>query len=279
MSLKTIVLSGASSGIGEACALRLVEQGFRVCAGVRRLADAEGLVARSAGRVVPLLLDVTDSGSIQAAAEQVAALVGDAGLAGLVNNAGIVIPGPLEYLPIAKLRTVLEVNLVGHVAVTQVMLPLLRQGRGRIVFMSSLGGRVASPLTGSYNASKFGLEAIADVWRMELTGCGIPVSVIEPGPVATPIWRKSIKAGDGVEIPEAGQQRYAGLVAGVRAWAERSAEHGIPLDDVVDAVVHALTAAQPRTRYPVGKGSRLFLWTRLLPDRLRDRLVVRALVR
>jgi NAD(P)-dependent dehydrogenase (short-subunit alcohol dehydrogenase family) len=207
----------------------------------------------------------------------VAAAVGDAGLAGLVNNAGITAPGPLEYLPTAALRSVLDVNVIGHVAVTQAFLPLLHAGRGRIVFMSSLAGRVASPLSGAYAASKFALEALADVWRMELESSGLSVSVVEPGTVATPIWGKSIAASDEVlnRVPPEGRARYEHISAGMRAWAERSRRGGVPMGVVTSAVLHALTAQRPRTRYAVGRGSRLFLLLRLAPDRARDRLLLR----
>jgi NAD(P)-dependent dehydrogenase (short-subunit alcohol dehydrogenase family) len=274
---RTVVVTGASSGIGEACALRLDQEGFRVFAGVRNESDGRTLQQRASDRLAPLHLDVTDPAAIDQAARAVAAAVGDAGLAGLLNNAGITAPGPLEYLPTAALRDVLDVNVIGHVAVTQAFLPLLHAGRGRIVFMSSLAGRVASPLSGAYAASKFALEALADAWRMELESSGVSVSVIEPGTVATPIWEKGMAASDEVldQVPMEGRARYERISAGMRAWAERSTQGGVPMSTVTSAVVHALTARRPRTRYAVGRGSRLFLFLRFAPDRARDRLLLR----
>ena len=170
----TVVITGASTGIGEASALELGRRGFRVFAGVRREADAQRLKARSPD-IAPLLLDVTDAGQIAAAAEAVGRAVGDAGLAGLVNNAGIVVAGPLEILPLDRLRSQFEVNVVGQIAVTQAFLPLLRKGRGRIVNMSSLNGRIASPYLAPYAASKHALEAVNNAMRVEFRAWGIRV--------------------------------------------------------------------------------------------------------
>jgi NAD(P)-dependent dehydrogenase (short-subunit alcohol dehydrogenase family) len=278
-SRKAIVVTGASSGIGQACALRLERTGFHVFGCVRKEADGHALKRLAPGNVDVVLLDVTDASSIAAAAAAVTALVGEAGIAGLVNNAGIVAPGPLELLSATDLRRVLEVNVIGQVSTTQAFLPLLRLCRGRIVFVSSLAGRVASPLTGSYCASKFALEALSDVWRMELHTSGISISVIEPGAVATPIWSKSLTASSALfdAMPEVARLRYERLTNGVRNWAERSSQRGIPMDEVTGAVIHAVSAERPKTRYAVGRGSRLYTLLRFLPDRLRDRLILRAL--
>jgi NAD(P)-dependent dehydrogenase (short-subunit alcohol dehydrogenase family) len=276
---RAIVITGASSGIGEACALHLDRNGFQVFAGVRREADGVALERRASDRLRAVRLDVTDPASIAGAAETVAEAVGDAGVGGLVNNAGIVAAGPLEFLPIDDLRAVLEVNVVGQVATTQAFLPLIRRGGGRLVSISSSSGRVAAPLTGSYCASKFALEALSDVWRMELRSSGIPVSVIEPGVVATPIWDKSLASSRQVleSMPEEAQDRYARLTSGVRAWAERGSREGIPLPQVTAAVLHALVAEKPKQRYAVGKGSRAYMLCRFLPDGMRDRIVLRSL--
>jgi NAD(P)-dependent dehydrogenase (short-subunit alcohol dehydrogenase family) len=278
-SSKTIVITGASSGIGAACALHLDQSGFQVFAGVRQQADGIALKRRASDRLQFLPLDVTDSESLAAAVARVAASVGDAGVGGLVNNAGIVGPGPLEFLPIDDLRQVLEVNVVGQVATAQAFLPLIRRGQGRLVFVSSLSGRVAAPLTGAYCASKFALEALCDAWRMELRASGIRVSVIEPGMVATPIWTKSLASSLQVvdAMPEDARARYARLTVGVRAWAERGVQGGVGIDEVTRAVMHALIAETPRQRYAVGRGSRLFMLFRFLPDGLRDRLLLRSL--
>lgn len=276
--MKAVVVTGASSGIGEACALRLDAAGYRVFAGVRRAVDGEALRSKASGSLTPVLLDVTDGAAIAGVVGQITATVGRKGIAGLVNNAGITAPGPLEALPVSHLRTVLEVNVIGLVAVTQAFLPLLRLGRGRVIVMGSLSGRIATPLTGAYNASKFAIEALSDVLRMELRLQGIEVSVIEPGAVATPIWNKALASNDAVVSTTTPETRalYGALIDGMRAWAVRSSAGGIPLDEVTDAVMHALTAVRPKTRYAVGKGSRLFLLLRYLPDRRRDNLLLRA---
>src|SRR5258708_33287478 len=183
---RSVVATGASTGIGEACALRLDRRGFHVFAGVRREVDGGALKQKASGRLTPILLDVTDASSIKSAAAAVAASLDEEGLSGLVNNAGIAIAGPLEFLPIDELRRQFEVNVIGQIAVTQAFLPLLRKGHGRIVNMGSISGRLAFPLLGPYAASKFALRALTTALRMELRPWGIPVSIIEPSGIATP---------------------------------------------------------------------------------------------
>ncbi|HET9162201.1 MAG TPA: SDR family NAD(P)-dependent oxidoreductase, partial [Solirubrobacterales bacterium] len=173
--MKSVLVTGASSGIGRATALRLDRAGWRVFAGVRKEADADSLRAGASARLVPLMLDVTDAAAIAAAAEQIAAEVGEGGLGGLVNNAGVGLLGPLETLPIEDFRRTVEVNLIAQVAVTQALLPQVRAARGRIVFVSSVGGRMAMPFGSPYHAAKFGLEAVADSLRRELRPWGIAV--------------------------------------------------------------------------------------------------------
>src|SRR5918996_79044 len=193
-SRAAVVVTGASTGIGRATALDLVSRGFDVFAGVRREADGDSVAAESSGAVTPVILDVTDAATIDGAALRVTDAVGDGGLRGLVNNAGIAEPAPLEIMPIDALRRQLEVNLVGQVAVTQAFLPLIRAARGRVVNISSVGGRVASPALGAYSASKYAIEALSDAMRMELHPWGIQVSVIEPGSISTEIWRRGYEA-------------------------------------------------------------------------------------
>jgi NAD(P)-dependent dehydrogenase (short-subunit alcohol dehydrogenase family) len=182
-----VLITGASTGIGRAAALRLEATGWQVFAGVRRQEDAEALRAVAGNRLTPLTLDVTDGAQIAAAAEQVSA-ESEGGLDGLVNNAGVAVPSPLETIPIEDFRRQVEVNLTAQVAVTQALLPQVRAARGRIVFISSIGGRIAFPLTGAYHAAKFGIEAIGDVFRQELRPWEISVSIVEPGSIDTPIW-------------------------------------------------------------------------------------------
>ncbi len=274
-----VVVTGASTGIGEACALGLDGLGVRVFAGVRKAADGDALTRKASGRLTPVLLDVTDAAAIAAAAETVAKAVGEAGLAGLVNNAGISVAGPLEFLPIAELRAQLEVNVIGQVAVTQAFLPMLRKARGRIVNMGSIAGRSATPFVGAYCASKFALEALTDALRMELGPWGIAVSIVEPGAVATPIWEKSVARASATMARRPPQARdfYGQALTTMREASERMARGAIPTDRVVAAVVHALTAARPKTRYLVGADAKVQVALKILPDRLRDRLIVRAL--
>jgi NAD(P)-dependent dehydrogenase (short-subunit alcohol dehydrogenase family) len=230
--------------------------------------------------LAPLQLDVTDAAAIAAAAGRVAEAVGAAGLAGLVNNAGIVVAGPLELVPLADFRKQFEVNVIGQIAVTQALLPLLRRAHGRIVNMSSLNGRIAAPYLAPYAASKYALEAISDALRSELRAWGIEVSLIEPGSHATPIWDKSFAAADELEAASAreGLALYEADLAAVRAASRRMAETAPPVDAVVRAVIHALTARRPKTRYPVGwQAWFLFRARKWVPDRLWDGFVRRAM--
>ena len=274
-----VVVTGASSGIGRACALHLAALGFQVFAGVRRAEDGAALRAASSDRLTPVLLDVADETSIRAATETITAAAGASGLAGLVNNAGIGVGGPLEFLPPAEFRTQLEVNVTGQLAVTQALLPLLRQGRGRIVNMGSIGGRIASPFVGPYSASKFALEALTDALRMELQPWGLHVAIVEPGTVATPIWEKSVARADRLmrALPPQAQTLYGAAFTAMRAGAERTGKErlGVSPEVVARAVAHALTAGKPKTRYLVGWDARIAVLFTLVPDRLRDRVILR----
>lgn len=273
-----IVITGASTGIGTACAFHLDRLGFRVFAGIRNEKDGRALIQGSSGRIVPLLIEVTDGASAVAAADRVAKEVGNAGLSGLVNNAGIVVGGPLEFLPLSEIRKQFEVNVLGQIAVIQAFLPLLRLGRGRIVNMGSIAGRVASPFIGPYSASKYAFEAVTDALRIELLPWKISVSIIEPGDVATPIWKKSLAAAHETarRFPSQAVDLYGPSLEAVTRAAEKSAAAGIAPDLIARAVAHALTAANPRTRYLVGSGVRLRAFLKkVLPDRLFDQLIVR----
>jgi len=274
-----VVITGASTGIGAACARELARRGFRVFAGVRKATDGDRLKNASA-EIVPLLIDVTDTSQIAAAADCVARTVGAGGLAGLVNNAGIVVAGPLEILPLAELRRQLEVNVVGQVAVMQAFIPLVRLARGRIVNVGSVNGRMTPPYMAPYAASKHALEAINNALRSELRAWGIEVSIIEPGATATPIWDKSLAAADllAQTAPAEDMRLYKTDLDALTEATREIARSAAPVDRVVRCVVHALTARRPRTRYPVGLHANLVLRAyKWMPDRLWDWLVQRSL--
>lgn len=277
--MRSVLVTGASTGIGRATALHLDAAGWRVFAGVRREEDAESLCQAGSERLVPLMLDVTDAAQIAAATERVGAKVGAAGLDGLVNNAGIAVPGPLETLPIEDFKRQIEVNLTAHVAVTQAMLPAIRSARGRIVFITSIGGLMAFPMFGAYHAAKFGLEAVGDVFRQELRPWGIKVAIVEPGSIATPIWERGDEAVDdiGKRARDDHAELYGEASAAFREVARKTGERGIPPERVAVKIEHALSASRPRARYLVGADARgQALAAKLLPDRLRDWLVARV---
>jgi NAD(P)-dependent dehydrogenase (short-subunit alcohol dehydrogenase family) len=279
MSLN-VVVTGASTGIGRAIALRLSAAGHRTFASVRKAEDAAALVRAGSGELYPILLDVTDAASINRAAGEVAELLGDAPLNGLVNNAGVGIVGPLEYIKLADLRNQLEVNVVGVVAVTQAFLPLLRRGPGRIVNIGSMNGRIATPFIGAYCASKYALEAITDTLRMELAPWKIDASVIEPGPIESSIWDKSRRQAEQLvrDLPEEARERYAPEIASMSKIIDRSERAAVPADRVASAVEHALSARRPKTRYMVGPQARVLSLLRgVLPDRKLDWAIRRAL--
>jgi NAD(P)-dependent dehydrogenase (short-subunit alcohol dehydrogenase family) len=276
--MKSVLITGASTGIGRASALWLDRAGWRVFAGVRREEDAESLSAE-ASNLVPLMLDVTDAAQIAAAAERIASAVGEAGLDGLVNNAGIAVPSPLETIPIDEFQQQIEVNLTGQVAVTQAFLPLIRQARGRIVFVSSIGGLIAFPLTGAYHAAKFGIEAVGDVFRRELRSWGISVSIVEPGSIATPIWDRGDQKADeiGARTPQR-EELYGRAIARYRKVIEDTVKRGIPPEKVAEVIEHALDAQRPKARYLVGRDAKVQARLRhLIPTRVFDRILVRVL--
>jgi NAD(P)-dependent dehydrogenase (short-subunit alcohol dehydrogenase family) len=268
--LRTVLVTGASSGIGAACAERLSRRGWRVLAGVRREGDAPAGTEE-------VLLDVTDADQIQAAAERVD------DLQGLVNNAGIASVGPLEFLPIEEFRRQLEVNVTGQVAVTQAMLQALRRGRGRIVFIGSVAGKSALPFLGAYAASKHALEAVADSLRIELAPWDIGVTILEPASIKTPIWTRSGARADELlqtmDERERLEELYGSTIARFRGVALKRAEAGAPVESVADAVEDALRAPRPPTRRLVGRDAQIRASLELLPDRLRDRLYKRVLTR
>lgn len=280
LSRPAVVVTGASTGIGAACVETLVGAGFFVFGSVRNAADADRLTAQFGANFAPLLFDVTDAGAVAAGARAVEARLGGATLAGLVNNAGVAVPGPLLHLPIADLRRQLEINLVGQLQVTQAFAPLLGArtpqagAPGRIVMMSSVAGRFASPFLGAYNASKFALEGLSDALRRELKVYGIDVVLIEPGMIATPIWDKA----ESVDFAPFDGTIYGPAARLVKQWAVAGGRAAPGPRIVADAVLHALTAPRPPVRVPVMK-NRFLGWTlpSLLPMRLVDWLTDRRL--
>ncbi len=274
---RAVVITGAATGIGEACTHRLAAAGFHVFAGVRKMADGVALQKRVTGQVTPLLLDVTDPVQIVAAQALVASSMGEQGLVGLVNNAGVAVGGPLEFLPLAELRYQMDVNVYGVLAVTQAFLPLLRRATGRIINISSISGLASSPFIGPYAASKYALEALSDALRLELRPWGIPVVLIEPGTIATPIWQKGLAMADRLlaQLPPAAYTLYGPVFPFMRARLANP--KGIPADMVAQVVAQALAAKQPKARYLVGNDARVRMIIEGLPTRWRDRLIASRL--
>lgn len=270
-----IFITGTSSGIGRACLERLLSASFSVFAAVRRETDAGDLLQLFGDRVHPVLMDLTDQDSIAAAVSQVEAQLGTGGLTGLVNCAGIGVSGPVEYLPLAELRRQFEVNVFGQIAVTQGLLPLLRRGKGRIVNIGSIGDRVTIPFGGPLCASKHALAALNDALRQELYPWGIHVCLIEPASISTPAVDKLVSDNEqfvGTMSAKA-QSRYRAIFREFTRRAAAREKGGSPPSVVADAVLQALTATRPRTRYLCGKDARLLaILSRLLTDRLFDRL-------
>lgn len=272
------MITGTSTGIGEACALHLDKLGFQVFAGVRKAVDGEALKRKASHQLMPILIDVTDSTSIKSAAEIVTEAIGGVGLAGLVNNAGIAVAGPLEFLPIVDLREQLEVNVIGQIAVIQAFLPLLRKKPGRIINLGSMSGKIALPYLGPYAASKFALEALTDSLRVELRPWGIRVSIIEPANIATPIWEKSKATTEArmKKLPQQARDLYGSVMAIMLKSADKMSKAAISPDHVAQAVAHALMAKRPKTRYFVGRSVKIM--TTILnrfPDSLRDWVIMK----
>jgi NAD(P)-dependent dehydrogenase (short-subunit alcohol dehydrogenase family) len=280
-TVKSVLVTGASTGIGRECVLRLAAAGFDVYAGVRSSGAAADLRQNAAG-LTPVTIDVTDAASIEGAARFIGERTGDRGLWGLVNNAGISVAGPLELLPIEELKRQFDVNVFGQIAVTQAFLPLIRKARGRILFMGSIAGRLAIPFVGAYSGAKYALEAFSDALSMELRQWKIPVSILEPGNVATPIWEKSKdRFLETVrKITPAGRELYREWLDAIPKAVDGFTRGGIPPSRVASIVVKAISSPRPRARYTVGWDSRVYgKLAPLLPGRLRQRLIPRFIPR
>jgi len=277
--MKSVVVTGASTGIGRGCVKVLVRSGFRVFGSVRRRVDADRLSQEVGAGFTPLMFDITDAAAVAAGAAEVARALDGGTLSGLVNNAGIAVPGPLLYLKISDFQHQISVNLTGQLIVSQAFLPLLGADRaragapGRIVMISSVSGRNAMPFLGPYSASKFGLEGLSESLRRELMLFGIDVIVVAPGNVATPIWDKA-QAQD--IAPFAGTP-YAPALEAMKKFALAGGRNGLPPERLGEAVKTALTAPRPRTRYTVTPGPLQNRIVTVLPKRWVDRLIGRRL--
>ncbi len=277
-SPRSVVVTGVSTGIGEATARVLAEAGFHVFGSVRRAGDAADLAALLGSRFTPVVFDITDRPAIAAAADAVASVLGRRTLTGLVNNAGIAVPGPLLWLDPDDFRRQIDVNLLGQLIVTQTLAPLLGTDRsrtgapGRIVMMSSVGGRNASPFMGAYNASKFALEGLSESLRRELMLFGIDVVIVAPGAVATPIWDKA-ESLDPAALSDT--PYFAPAVKARAIIAEGKA--GLAPEVIGRAVLTALTSPRPKVRYTITPHPVRDWLVRMLPRRLVDRLVASRL--
>jgi NAD(P)-dependent dehydrogenase (short-subunit alcohol dehydrogenase family) len=272
------VVTGASTGIGRATALDLAANGFEVFAGVRRKADGEALKEAAPENLTPLIIDVTKPATISRAKTAIARKAGSDGVSALVNNAGIAIAGPLEFLPLDDFRRQIEVNLTGHLAVTQALLPQLRKAQGRIVNITSIGGLISYPFNGPYHASKWGLEALSDSLRVELQPWGIDVIAIEPGGVATEIWDRGIDRANELRetMPRDAKKLYGPAMEAMLKLMGGTGDSGLHPDKAAKVIRKALTARRPKTRYLLGRDAKgAIRMKRLLNDRTWDRLVTR----
>ncbi|WP_374569913.1 SDR family oxidoreductase [Phenylobacterium sp.] len=276
--MASIVVTGASTGIGRACVEEAARAGFHVFASVRKQADADGLSQAFGDKVTPLIFDVTDPAAVRAGADKVREALKGEPLAGLVNNAGVAVAGPLLHLPLEEFRQQIEINLIGVVAVTQAFAPLLTakagQGAaGRIVNISSVGGKNANPFMAPYCASKFAVEGLSESLRRELMGLGIDVIVVAPGAVATPIWSKA----EEVDVTPYKDTPFAPALDRLRAYMLANGPKGLKPQAIGQAVMKALTAPKPRTRYPVTPDPVQNLMTTILPKRMVDRVIGKQL--
>jgi NAD(P)-dependent dehydrogenase (short-subunit alcohol dehydrogenase family) len=271
------VVTGASAGIGASLARELARRGFHVLAGVRRDRDADAIRTE---HVEPVILDITEPTQVAALAARVAA--DPRRLHALVNNAGIQVNAPVEALPLERWRHVFEVNLFGHVAVTQALLPALLRNRGRVVNISSIGGKAAMPTYGAYAGAKFALEAVSDALRREVAPLGVRVVVIEPGGVRTELASRGIATANDLAAgmtPEQ-QERYGGLVQAINTLMATGTASGLSADAAARVIAKAVTARRPRTRYTVGRdAATLVPLTRVLPDRALDCVIATTLRR
>jgi NAD(P)-dependent dehydrogenase (short-subunit alcohol dehydrogenase family) len=272
-----VIVTGASTGIGAATARELASRGFHVLAGVRRVSDADALRSE---RIEPLTLDITVDADVAAIAERVAHDPAHRKLRALVNNAGIAVNAPVEALPIAEWRRQFEVNLFGHIAMTQALLPALRDSSGTVVNISSVGGKVAMATYGAYAGSKFALEAVSDALRREVAEFGVKIVVVEPGAVITEMSGRGIATADSLADAMTAEQHrhYDALINAITAQSRSFTEAGVSATHAAKIVVGAIAAKKPRTRYTVGRDAAIIVkLARFASDRLLDRFLRRNL--
>jgi len=277
--MKSILITGTSTGIGKACALLLDSLGYQVIAGVRKNSDGEALKAQSSSRLAPLILDITDMNSI-ADAVQIMESNSDNQLSALVNNAGIAFRGPLEYIPVIDFRKQLEVNLIGQLALTQACMPLLRSGQGRILFIGSASGRLPPPFLGPYAVAKSGLEMVSNTLRLELRPWGLHVSILICGSVVTPIWQHATNTAHDLSqsLPPTGQQQYQANIEASNVFYDSLGHEGLPADVVARKVARILTVRNPRSCYLVGKDAWIYTFIiRFFPTFVREWITLREM--
>ena len=276
----SVLITGASSGIGRTCALMLDQAGYQVFAGVRTFQALEGLSSLASGRLCPVILDITDAIQIRSACQTIGLRLEGKGLVALINNAGITLPGSMEFLSLDGFRKEIEVNVIGHLAVTQAFLPWIREAKGRIINVGSALGKFVMPLTGAYAASKFALEAMTDALRRELLPSGIYVSLIAPGSVESAIWDKidaevaQMEAG----LTQEANERYGQTGESIANLWKKAHRRAIPPEAVANVVLKILESSRPQPRYPIGLDARfLSIVGRFVPDSLVDWVVDKIL--
>jgi NAD(P)-dependent dehydrogenase (short-subunit alcohol dehydrogenase family) len=278
--MKSVVITGASTGIGWATAKLLIDKGYRVFGSVRKPADAERLVGEFGGNFVPLLFDVTDEAAVLAAAREVRTALNGETLAGLVNNAGIAVPGPVLELSADEFRRQMDVNVIGPIISTQAFGPLLgvdpslKGPKGRIVMISSVAGKNGNPLTPAYAASKHAIEGLSESLRRELMLFGIDVIIVAPGPVKTPIWGKG--QAD-VDMSKYKNSPYLPALQKVAAYMQHLDAIGLPPEKIAEVVYDALTLPKPKVRYQVAPDPMRHLMTSVLPKRMVDKIIAKRI--
>jgi NAD(P)-dependent dehydrogenase (short-subunit alcohol dehydrogenase family) len=277
--MRSVVITGASTGIGWATAKMLLDRGFRVFGSVRQQADADRLKSEFGANFTPLLFDVTDEAAVLSAAREVRAALGGETLAGLVNNAGIAVAGPLLELPIEQFRQQMDINVIGPILAVQAFGPLLgsdpewKGPKGRIVMISSVAGKSGNPLTSAYSASKHAVEGLSESLRRELMLFGIDVIIVAPGAVKTPIWGKSGAAA----APDNSNSPYRVARAKMLDFAKELSEIGLPPEKIAERILEALTSPNPKVRYQIAPDPMRQLIVSTLPKRMVDKIIAKRL--